>query len=674
MATFDLQAPYEPAGDQPKAIEKLVSGIEQGYDRQTLLGVTGSGKTFTMANLIQETSKATLVLSPNKTLAAQLFEEFRSLFPDNRVEYFVSYYDYYQPEAYVPQTDTYIDKETGINEQIEQYRHSATQALAMRDDVIVVASVSCIYGLGNPEEYRSQHIFLQAGETYGRESLLADLVHILYDRNEMDLKPGTFRARGDTVDVASADGETVWRVEFWGDEVDGLALIDPLTGKVLDQVDELAIPPARHFVTPEEERDRVLEAIEEQLEERLAELRRQGKELEAQRLENRTRLDLEMIREIGYCNGIENYSRHFDGRQVGEPPHTLLDHFPDDFLCFMDESHVGVPQVGGMYKGDRSRKETLVEHGFRLPCALDNRPLTWEEFDQRVPQIVFVSATPGDFEIEESEQVVEQIVRPTGLVDPEMDVRPAGDQVDDLLAEIRERAKRDERVLVTTLTKRMAEELTQYYRDAGVRVRYIHSDVDTMDRVELLEGLQKGAFDVLVGINLLREGLDLPEVGLVAILDADRAGYLRSETSLIQTMGRAARNVNGEVILYADEMTPALQNAIDETRRRRKIQQAYNEEHGITPETAKSSRQGSSFPLPFGREGEAASLFEEEAELLTQGDGGIEMPDDELDDLIGALERRMQEHAERLEFEAAAELRDRIRELKELRHDRQVEA
>ncbi|MDX1612056.1 MAG: DEAD/DEAH box helicase family protein, partial [Candidatus Thermoplasmatota archaeon] len=445
MPEFDLQAPYEPAGDQPKAIEQLVQGLEAGMDRQTLLGVTGSGKTFTMANVIQAVQKPTLVLSPNKTLAAQLFEEFRSLFPDNRVEYFVSYYDYYQPEAYVPSSDTYIDKETSVNEAIEQYRHSATQALAMREDVIVVASVSCIYGLGNPEEYRAQHIFLQRGETFPRGELLRDLVAILYQRNQVDLKPGTFRAKGDTLDVASPDGERVWRIELWGDEIDGLALIDPVTGKVTEELDELVIHPARHFVTPEEEMERVLQAIEEELDERLKELNRQNKLVEAQRLENRTRLDLEMLRNIGYCNGIENYSRHFDGRSPGEPPHTLLSHFPDDFLLFMDESHVGVPQVGGMYKGDRSRKETLVEHGFRLPCAIDNRPLTWEEFDAKVPQIVFVSATPGDHELEVSGQVVEQIVRPTGLVDPEIDVRPAGDQVDDLLAEIRRRVERDER-------------------------------------------------------------------------------------------------------------------------------------------------------------------------------------------------------------------------------------
>jgi excinuclease ABC subunit B len=658
---FDLQAPYDPAGDQPQAIDELVDGLERGLDRQTLLGVTGSGKTFTMANVIEQTNRPTLVLSPNKTLAAQLYDEFQSLFPDNRVEFFVSYYDYYQPEAYVPQSDTYIDKETGINESIEQYRHSATQALAMRDDVIVVASVSCIYGLGNPATYRDQHAFLKRGEEVDRDVLLRKLVDIHYDRNDVEREPGSFRAQGDTVEIASPDGDTVWRIEFWGDEIDHLARIDPVTGKQEAALRELAVPPAEHFVTPPGELEGILSDIEHELDQRLAELEAKDELVEAQRLENRTRRDLEMIREIGYCNGIENYSRHFTGREPGKPPYTLLDHFPDDFLMFIDESHVGVPQVEGMFKGDRSRKETLVEHGFRLPCALDNRPLKPDEFWATVGDAVFVSATPGPHELEVSDRVVEQIVRPTFLVDPPIEVRGTGDQVDDLLAEIRERADRDERVLVTTLTKRTAEELARYYRDAGVAVRYLHSDVDTMERVELLEGLRQGEFDVLVGVNLLREGLDLPEVSLVAILDADREGYLRSETALVQTMGRAARNLDGEVVLYGDEKTPAIQRAVAETKRRRRIQTAYNEEHDLEPRTADSSRDTGAFPLPW-REGEVEMTTEEEPEL----DHGepVDLPEEERVELIAHLTKRMEAHAENLEFEKAAELRDRIEELK----------
>ncbi len=662
MDTFDLQAPYEPAGDQPQAIDELLDGLEQGMDRQTLLGVTGSGKTFTMANVIDAVDRPTLVLSPNKTLAAQLFDEFRSLFPDNRVEFFVSYYDYYQPEAYVPQSDTYIDKETGINDAIEQYRHSATQALAMRRDVIVVASVSCIYGLGNPREYRDQHLFLRRDETVDRDVVIRKLVDIHYDRNDVEREPGSFRAKGDTVEIASPDGDHVWRIEFWGDEVDHLARIDPVTGKEQTALEELAVPPAEHFVTPPGELEGILSDIEHELDQRISELEAKDKLVEAQRLETRTRKDLEMIREIGYCNGIENYSRHFSGREPGEPPYTLLDHFPDDFLTFIDESHVAVPQVGGMFKGDRSRKETLVEHGFRLPCALDNRPLRIEEFWDTVDDVVFVSATPGPHELEVSDQVVEQIVRPTYLVDPPTEVRGTEDQVDDLLAEIRDHADRGERVLVTTLTKRMAEELTQYYRDAGVRVRYLHSDVDTMDRVELLEGLREGEFDVLVGVNLLREGLDLPEVALVAILDADREGYLRSETALVQTMGRAARNVQGKVILYGDDKTPAIQRAVAETKRRRRIQTAYNEEHGVEPRTTESSRKTGAFPMPFGRDGEVAMTTEPDEELDQAQ--VVDLTPDERRELIAHLTDRMEAHAERLEFEAAAELRDRIRRLK----------
>ncbi len=662
MDAFDLQAPYEPAGDQGQAIEKLVDGLEQGLDRQTLLGVTGSGKTFTMANVIEAVNKPTLVLSPNKTLAAQLYDEFKSLFPENRVEFFVSYYDYYQPEAYVPQSDTYIDKETGINDAIEQYRHSATQALAMRRDVIVVASVSCIYGLGNPKEYRDQHIFLRREQAQDRDALIRHLVDIHYDRNDIEREPGSFRAHGDTIEVASPDGDTVWRIEFWGDEIDHLARIDPLTGKQQTSLDELVIPPAEHFVTPPGQLEGILADIEHELEQRVTELESKDKLVHAQRLETRTRHDLEMIREIGYCSGIENYSRHFSGREPGEPPYTLLDHFPDDFLTIIDESHVAVPQVGGMFKGDRSRKETLVEHGFRLPCALDNRPLKIEEFWETVGPVVFTSATPSPRELELSDQVVEQIVRPTHLVDPPTEVRSTDNQVDDLLAEIRDHADRGERVLVTTLTKRMAEELTQYYHDAGVAVRYLHSDVDTMDRVQLLEELRQGEFDVLVGVNLLREGLDLPEVSLVAILDADREGYLRSETALVQTMGRAARNVDGKVLLYGDEKTPALQRAVAETKRRRRIQQAYNEEHGVEPRTTESSRGTGAFPVPFGEDEEIRMTTEAE-EPLERAEA-VELPPEERKRLIEHLTERMEEHAENLEFEQAAELRDRIRRLK----------
>jgi excinuclease ABC subunit B len=674
VGSFDLQAPYDPAGDQPEAIDQLVEGLEAGHDRQTLLGVTGSGKTFTMANVIEQVNRPTLILSPNKTLAAQLYDEFMSLFPDNRVEFFISYYDYYQPEAYVPQSDTYIDKETGINDAIEQYRHSATQALAMRGDVIVVASVSCIYGLGDPDEYRDQHVFLRRGEAFDRDVLLRKLVDILYERNDMDREPGTFRAQGDTVEIASPDGETVWRIEFWGDEVDHLARIHPTTGKEQQALDELVVPPAEHFVTPPEQLEPILHNIEHELEQRVAELESRDKLVEAQRVENRTRKDLEMIREIGYCNGIENYSRHFTGREPGEPPYTLLDHFPDDFLLFVDESHVAVPQVGGMFKGDRSRKETLVEHGFRLPCALDNRPLTFEEFDETVDQAVFVSATPGPHEREVSEQIVEQIVRPTYLVDPPIDVRPREDQVDDLLAEIRETTSGGERVLVTTLTKRMAEELTTFFRDAGVDVRYLHSEVDTMERVELLEGLRQGEFDVLVGVNLLREGLDLPEVGLVAILDADREGYLRSDTALVQTMGRAARNVLGEVVLYADEKTPALQRAVAETKRRRRIQTAFNERHDVEPRTAESGRDSGVFPMPFDRDEEMRMTSEPDVDPEpAPGEESVDLDEGERRELIAHLTQRMQQAADDLEFEKAAELRDRIEELKAAGEDK-VEA
>ncbi len=664
MATFKLVSPYEPRGDQPQAIAKLVGWLQEGVRDQVLLGVTGSGKTFTMANVIARLGRPTLVISHNKTLAAQLYTEFRELFPSNAVEFFVSYYDYYQPEAYIPATDTYIEKDTLINDEIDKLRHSATRSLLERRDVIIVASVSCIYGLGSPEAYYGLLLPLEKGKRIRRADILAKLVEILYERNDYDFHRGTFRVRGDVIEVFPVHEESkAIRIELWDDVVEGLYEIDPLRGKVIRSLEKVAIYPASHYVTTRQRLEAAIEGIRIELSERVKELRAQGKLLEAQRLEQRTLFDLEMLSELGYCKGIENYSRHLTGRMPGEPPPTLLDYLPDDALIFIDESHVTVPQLQGMYHGDRSRKETLVEYGFRLPSALDNRPLTFEEFEERVNQVVYVSATPGDYELEKAQgHVAEQIIRPTGLMDPEVEVRPALNQVEDLLGEIRERVRRGERVLVTTLTKRMAEDLTDYYLDMGVRVRYLHSEIDTLERVEIIRDLRLGKFDVLIGINLLREGLDIPEVSLVAILDADREGFLRSERALIQTFGRAARNVNGKVILYADRVTPSMEAAIRETRRRRKLQEEYNRRHGITPETIKkqipdllaSIYEADYYTVPVVRELEEEYLSSKEIPAL-----------------IEQLRKEMKEAASRLEFERAAELRDRIKQLQEilLTHD-----
>ena len=664
MATFKLVSPYEPRGDQPQAIAKLVGWLQEGVRDQVLLGVTGSGKTFTMANVIARLGRPTLVISHNKTLAAQLYTEFRELFPSNAVEFFVSYYDYYQPEAYIPATDTYIEKDTLINDEIDKLRHSATRSLLERRDVIIVASVSCIYGLGSPEAYYGLLLPLEKGKRIRRADILAKLVEILYERNDYDFHRGTFRVRGDVIEVFPVHEESkAIRIELWDDVVEGLYEIDPLRGKVIRSLEKVAIYPASHYVTTRQRLEAAIEGIRIELSERVKELRAQGKLLEAQRLEQRTLFDLEMLSELGYCKGIENYSRHLTGRMPGEPPPTLLDYLPDDALIFIDESHVTVPQLQGMYHGDRSRKETLVEYGFRLPSALDNRPLTFEEFEERVKQVVYVSATPGDYELEKAQgHVAEQIIRPTGLMDPEVEVRPALNQVEDLLGEIRERVRRGERVLVTTLTKRMAEDLTDYYLDMGVRVRYLHSEIDTLERVEIIRDLRLGKFDVLIGINLLREGLDIPEVSLVAILDADREGFLRSERALIQTFGRAARNVNGKVILYADRITPSMEAAIRETRRRRKLQEEYNRRHGITPETIKkqipdllaSIYEADYYTVPVVRELEEEYLSPKEIPAL-----------------IEQLRKEMKEAASRLEFERAAELRDRIKRLQEilLTHD-----
>lgn len=664
MATFKLVSPYEPRGDQPQAIAKLVGWLQEGVRDQVLLGVTGSGKTFTMANVIARLGRPTLVISHNKTLAAQLYTEFRELFPSNAVEFFVSYYDYYQPEAYIPATDTYIEKDTLINDEIDKLRHSATRSLLERRDVIIVASVSCIYGLGSPEAYYGLLLPLEKGKRIRRADILAKLVEILYERNDYDFHRGTFRVRGDVIEVFPVHEESkAIRIELWDDVVEGLYEIDPLRGKVIRSLEKVAIYPASHYVTTRQRLEAAIEGIRIELSERVKELRAQGKLLEAQRLEQRTLFDLEMLSELGYCKGIENYSRHLTGRMPGEPPPTLLDYLPDDALIFIDESHVTVPQLQGMYHGDRSRKETLVEYGFRLPSALDNRPLTFEEFEERVNQVVYVSATPGDYELEKAQgHVAEQIIRPTGLMDPEVEVRPALNQVEDLLGEIRERVRRGERVLVTTLTKRMAEDLTDYYLDMGVRVRYLHSEIDTLERVEIIRDLRLGKFDVLIGINLLREGLDIPEVSLVAILDADREGFLRSERALIQTFGRAARNVNGKVILYADRITPSMETAIRETRRRRKLQEEYNRRHGITPETIKkqipdllaSIYEADYYTVPVVRELEEEYLSSKEIPALVE-----------------QLRKEMKEAASRLEFERAAELRDRIKQLQEilLTHD-----
>jgi excinuclease ABC subunit B len=653
MDRFQLASTYQPQGDQPHAIQELVQGLEQGRKHQVLLGVTGSGKTFTMANMIARVNRPTLVIAPNKTLAAQLYTEFKELFPANAVEYFVSYYDYYQPEAYVPQTDTYIEKDASINDKIDKLRHSATRSLQERRDVVVVASVSCIYGLGSPQDYRRMLVLFQDQMEVTRDHILNKLVEIQYQRNDMDFHRGTFRVRGDVVDIFPAhEEETAVRVEFFGDVVDAIWEIDPLRGEPLRRLTKMAIYPASHYVTTQENLKRAIADIEAELEERLQELMRQGKLLEAQRLAQRTHFDLEMLREMGFCHGIENYSRHLDGRQAGQPPWVLLNYFPDDFLLCIDESHVTVPQIGGMYRGDRARKQTLAEYGFRLPSALDNRPLNFEEFEAMVHQAVYVSATPGPYELRQAQgRVIEQIIRPTGLMDPELSVRPVRGQVDDLLEEIRQRVKRRERVLVTTLTKRMAEELTEYYQELGVKVAYLHSDIDTLARHEIIRDLRLGKYDVLIGINLLREGLDIPEVSLVAILDADKEGYLRSERSLIQTIGRAARHVNGQVILYADAITKSMRVAIDETNRRRELQGRFNEEHGITPESIVKSISDVLHSVYEADYVTVPLAAEEEDKYHSQ---------EELDKLIKRLRKEMKAAADRYDFERAAELRDRI--------------
>ncbi len=655
-AAFKLVSDFQPQGDQPQAIDQLTQGLQNGLDRQVLLGVTGSGKTFSMAHVIARLNRPALVMAPNKTLAAQLYSEFKELFPENAVRYFVSYYDYYQPEAYVPQSDTYVEKDASINEEIDKMRHSATKALLERRDTIIVASVSCIYGLGSPESYFDLILFVEESSEVDRDALLRKLVDIQYQRNDFDFHRGTFRVRGDVVEVFPAYEESrAIRIEFFGDTVDAIAEIDPLRGKVLRRLDKIAIYPASHYVTTSSRLKRATQAIREELTERLTELQKEDKLVESQRLEQRTRYDLALLREMGFCPGIENYSRHLDGRQPGEPPHTLLNYFPDDYLVFIDESHVTVPQIGGMYRGDRSRKTTLVEYGFRLPSALDNRPLSFHEFEHRAGQTVYVSATPGDYEREQGKgRIVEQLIRPTGLLDPEIAVRPAGEQVDDLLEEIRLRSEKGERVLVTTLTKRLAEDLTDYYQEIGIRVRYLHSDIDTLERVEIIRALRQGSFDVLIGINLLREGLDIPEVSLVAILDADKEGYLRSERSLIQTIGRAARNINGTVLLYADKITNSMQRAIDETLRRRRLQSKYNKKHGITPE---SIRKALSSPLVTVYEADHVTVpivSEDSADYSAVRD---------LPRLIEQTRREMKAAAAALDFEQAAERRDRLQNL-----------
>jgi len=656
MGLFKLKSPFEPKGDQPKAISQLVSGLNKGYRHQTLLGVTGSGKTFTMAHVIAALEKPTLVIAPNKTLAAQLYGEFQEFFPENAVEYFVSYYDYYQPEAYVPQTDTYIEKDSSLNEEIDKLRHSATSSLLERKDVIIVASVSCIYGLGSPEDYYNLMLSLRKGAQMDRDEILERLIDIQYKRNDLDFHRGTFRVRGDVIEIFPASySEKALRIELFGDEIEHIFEVDVLTGEILAEDRYVAVFPASHYVTEEEKFKIALRRIEEELQERLKELRSEGKLLEAQRLEQRTRFDLEMMQEIGFCQGIENYSRHLTGRKKGEPPYTLIDYFPDDFLLFIDESHITIPQLHGMYEGDRSRKKILVDYGFRLPSALDNRPLKFQEFEQRIGQVIYVSATPGPYELEKSDQVVEQIIRPTGLVDPEVEVRPVKGQIDDLMHEIRLRTKNNQRVLVTTLTKRMAEELTDYLGEAGIKVRYMHSDIGALERMEIIRDLRLGKFDVLVGINLLREGLDLPEVSLVAILDADKEGFLRSTRSLIQTIGRASRNVEGKVIMYADEITSSIQETIEETNRRRQIQIAFNKEHNITPETVQKSIRR----LP-----EITQVAETAAKAKGKKEAGA-LSRKELKKVVSQLEKEMKEAAKRLEFEKAAQLRDLIFDLKQ---------
>ncbi|KGI86047.1 excinuclease ABC subunit UvrB [Exiguobacterium sp. s28] len=648
---FDLQSEYKPAGDQPEAIRQLVEGVNRGDRYQTLLGATGTGKTFTVSNVIQEVKKPTLVLAHNKTLAGQLYSEFKEFFPNNAVEYFVSYYDYYQPEAYVPSTDTFIEKDASINDEIDKLRHSATSALFERDDVIIVASVSCIYGLGNPEEYNSLVLSLRVGKELGRDQMLRKLIDIQYERNDIDFQRGRFRVRGDVVEIfpASRD-EQCLRVEFFGDEIDRIREMDPLTGEIIADREHVSIFPASHFVTRDEKLQKAIVNIEAELEQQLEKFREEGKLLEAQRLEQRTNYDLEMMREMGYCSGIENYSRHLNLTEAGATPYTLIDYFPKDFLLVADESHVTLPQVRGMYNGDQARKQVLVDHGFRLPSAKDNRPLKFEEFEKKLSQAIFISATPGPYELEHTPDMIEQIIRPTGLLDPTIEIHPIKGQIDYLMDQIRERIKQDERVLVTTLTKKMAEDLSDYLREAGIKVNYMHSEIKTLERIEIIRDLRLGKYDVLVGINLLREGLDIPEVSLVTILDADKEGFLRSDRSLIQTIGRAARNSNGHVILFADKMTDSMTRAIEETDRRRSIQQAYNEEHGITPQTIRKEVRGV-----------IRATVDAEEEVL---ESLSSMKPAEREVAIAKLEEEMKQAARDLQFERAAELRDLILELK----------
>ena len=654
MNEFKLKAPYKPTGDQPQAIAELVKGFKEGNQCQTLLGVTGSGKTFTMANVIQQLQKPTLVIAHNKTLAAQLYGEFKEMFPENAVEYFVSYYDYYQPEAYVPSSDTYIAKDSAINDEIDKLRLSATMALTERRDVIIVASVSCIYGLGSPLDYQNMVISLRPGMEKDRDELISKLIEIQYNRNDMDFHRGTFRVRGDVVEVIPANAEsTAIRVEFFGDEIDRIVEVDVLTGEIKGELKHAAIFPASHYVVDKENIKRAVGAIEDELEERVKEFKRQDKLLEAQRIAERTNFDVEMLKETGFCSGIENYSRHLSGLQPGQPPYTLIDYFPDDFIMMIDESHKTVPQIAGMYHGDQSRKTTLVDYGFRLPSAKDNRPLNFEEFESKVNQVLFVSATPGVYEEEHELLRAQQVIRPTGLLDPEVEVRPVEGQIDDLLGEINKEVAKKNKVLITTLTKRMAEDLTDYLREVGVRVKYLHSDIDTLERTEIIRDMRMDVFDVLVGINLLREGLDIPEITLVAILDADKEGFLRSETSLIQTIGRAARNAEGHVIMYADTVTDSMRMAIEETKRRREIQMKYNEENGITPQTIKKAVRDL---ISISKKVDTSELqMEKDPESMSK---------EELEKLIGSITKKMKKAAAELNFELAAELRDKLIELK----------
>ncbi len=658
MTRFKIVSDFKPTGDQPQAIDKLTEGVVKGLPHQVLLGVTGSGKTFTIANVVERVQRPTLVIAHNKTLAAQLYNEFKELFPENAVEYFVSYYDYYQPEAYLPTTDTYIEKDSSINEQIDRMRHSATNSLFERSDVIVVSSVSCIYGLGSPEAYHGMLLFLEKGQQLERNEILRKLVDIQYTRNDFDFQRGTFRVRGDVVEIFPASFEnTAIRVELFGDEIDAISEFDPLLGTPLKKLEKVAIYPGSHYVIPESRMKAAIDGIHEELRERIQHFRKMNKLIEAQRIEQRTMFDLEMIQEMGYCHGIENYSRHLSGRAPGEAPPTLLDYFPKDFLLVVDESHATVPQIGGMYNGDRARKQTLVEFGFRLPSALDNRPLNFEEFEARVHQTVYVSATPSDFETNKSgNRIIEQVIRPTGLTDPQIAIRPVKGQVDDLLNEIRKRAEIKERVLVTTLTKRMAEDLTEHYKELNVKVAYLHSDIDTLERVDIIRDLRLGKYDVLVGINLLREGLDIPEVSLVAILDADKEGFLRSTRSLIQTMGRAARHVNGEVILYAERITDSMRNAISETNRRRTVQEEYNKKHNITPISIKKNIQAT-----------LRTVYEQDyfTVPIAAEDAGEYVPTVNIPALIASLDKQMRAAAKELDFETAAELRDKIRSLRQ---------